>query len=211
MSLRSSSLLSIILTGITVAAPSAAVAQSTPAADAATATAAPAPGGRPQTRQGFYIGFGFGAGSAKLHGDANGESRWGFAGHFKIGGALSQNLLLGAETNGFIRNESGVDYQIATLLAVLQAYPSATSGFWIKGGVGLSTVSLDDGTDRIEATGAAGSIGLGYDVRTGRNFSLVPQASYTFSTGAEAKANGVRLGADVNPAVFQIGLGVMWH
>jgi hypothetical protein len=57
----------------------------------------------------------------------------------------------------------------------------------------------------------AAQFGLGYDFRVGRNFSLTPYANYIASTGAELKLDGSATGADINPNIFQMGLGVTWH
>ena len=49
-------------------------------------------------RDGFFIGFGVGGGSIGFEGDS--EREVGGAGYFKIGGALSDKVLLGAEAGG---------------------------------------------------------------------------------------------------------------
>ena len=60
-------------------------------------TAQPLSGQAP-ARDGFFIGFGGGGGSIGFEGDS--EREVGGAGYFKIGGALSDKVLLGAEAGG---------------------------------------------------------------------------------------------------------------
>jgi len=57
--------------------------------------------GHPQERKGFWIGFGGGYGSADIHCDGcDGDRQGSFTGSFKLGGTLSDKVLLGVESNG---------------------------------------------------------------------------------------------------------------
>jgi len=64
----------------------------------------------PQTREGFWIGFGFGYGTAGLTCDACGSTtREGSAsGYVKLGGTLNKSVLLGGEVDAWTKGESGV-------------------------------------------------------------------------------------------------------
>ena len=78
----------------------------------------------------------------------------------------------------------------------LRFYPSLTSGFFITGGLGLGHVS--DGYDTEWGPGAV--VGLGWDVRVGRNVSLTPFW------------NGFAMSSElVDRNVGQLGLGVTIH
>ncbi len=68
-----------------------------------------------------------------------------------------------------------------------------------------------DDIDEITATGFGYQVGLGYDFRLGRNFSLSPFLNYLGSVGSDAKLNGSSLGGDFNTNVFQFGLGATFH
>ena len=58
----------------------------------------------PQTRKGFWIGFGFGYGSLSCTGCS---STGGVSGYLKMGGTVSPHLLLGGESNGWSKSEGG--------------------------------------------------------------------------------------------------------
>ena len=58
----------------------------------------------PQTRKGFWIGFGLGYGSLSCTGCS---STGGVSGYLKLGGTVSPHLLLGGETNGWTKNVNG--------------------------------------------------------------------------------------------------------
>ena len=162
-------------------------------------------------REGFWIGLGLGAGSLGFGGDVSGVDReTGLSGYLKLGATVSQHFLLGAETNGWTKSESGVNTRVGSLSAVGYVYPSSTSGFFLKGGLGYLAIS-DNASTQSTASGVAAQLGLGYDVRVGGNFSLTPYANYIASSGAELKIGGTGVGGDINPNVLQFGLGVTWH
>lgn len=134
--------------------------------------------GRPQTRQGFWFGLGLGYGS--LCGDECDERAGSGSGYFKLGGTLSQKVLLGFESNAWVKKESDITVSQVNGSGVAYFYPSATGGFHLKAGLGFvrATVAFDvpGGSQTISSseTGVGGLLGLGYDVRVGRNVSLVP-------------------------------------
>jgi hypothetical protein len=164
-----------------------------------------------QAREGFWIGFGLGAGSLGFGGDVSGVDReTGLSGYFKLGAAVSPHFLLGAETNGWTKSEGGVTTSAGALSAVGYVYPRATGGLFLKGGLGYLAIS-DNADYQGSASGLAAQLGVGYDVRVGSNFSLTPYANYLASSGAELKIDGSGVGANINPNVFQFGLGVTWH
>ncbi len=165
-----------------------------------------------QTRDGFWIGVGMGAGSLGFSGDATTSDRSSaLSGYFKLGATISPKFLLGAETNGWTKSEGDVTMRAGALSAVGYFYPSATGGLYLKGGLGVLAISDNAPIQQGSAAGMAASLGLGYDFRVAQNISLSPYANYITSTGAELKVDGAASGADINPNIFQIGLGVTMH
>ena len=155
----------------------------------------------PQTREGFFIGLGLGAGSFGCEGCDGRET--GIAGHLKLGGTINSRVLLGAESAGWTKEEGGARLTHSTLVAFVQFYPSETGGFFLNGGVGISrldaSVSAAGVTVSDGDSGAGFQAGLGYDVRVGTNLSLTPYGLWAFGDH----------GGSVN--VGQAGLGVTWH
>jgi hypothetical protein len=167
---------------------------------------------RPQTRQGFWIGFGLGAGSAGADCSVcTDEREIGLSGHLRAGATVSPAFLLGAETNGWVKSEGGVDQRIGALSATAYWYPSVAGGFYLKGGLGVMGYWVDDGFDELSAVGLGLQLGLGYDFRVGSNFSLTPYLNALAAGGADAKFNGIALGEDFNPNLVQFGMAVSWH
>ena len=168
--------------------------------------------GNPQTRQGFGISFGIGAGSAGVDCEVCPDDReTGLSGYLRIGGYLRPNLFLAGESNGWSKTEDGVEGQAGFLSAVAQWYPQPASGLFVKGGLGLATVSLEDDVDEITSTGLGITVGGGYDFRVGRNFSLSPYINYLRGFGAQANLNGTSTDFDYNVNLLQFGLGFTWH
>jgi hypothetical protein len=155
--------------------------------------------GRPHTREGFWIGLGLGAGSLGCEDCDDRETSW--SGNFKLGGTINPRFLLGVETNGWYKSETGVTLTYGNLSAVGYFYPSELSGFYFKAGAGFANlrVEVDDfGND--SESGPGGVAGLGYDVRVGNNFSLTPYLNFMMGSFNGSTAN-----------VVQAGLGLTWH
>ena len=169
---------------------------------------------RPQAREGFNIGFGFGGGSAGI--DCSGcETRRqsGTVFYLNVGGTINQHLTLGGELNGFGYSSDNEDDTIGSLMMVAHFYPAPAMGFFLAGGAGLTSLSLDNHVDQVNVTSTGGGvqIGAGYDIRLGRNFSLTPYASFVQGFAAKARVNDVSTSETVKPNYAQIGLGFTWH
>jgi len=154
--------------------------------------------GQDQTREGFFIGAGFGWGSL---GVTDGDGRESAAsGYLKLGGTLNDQVLVGAESNAWVKDEDGVSMTVTSVTAIIQFYPSPTSGFFLKGGAGFSTTSISFWGLTVEETGLGLIGGLGYDYRLGTNFSLSPYANYVRGSYEGGSTTDI-----------QLGVGVTWH
>ena len=166
----------------------------------------------PQTRQGFGISFGLGIGSAEFKADGFDVDRESAgSGYLRIGGHVRPNLFIGGELSGWTKEEDGLEGTVSFATAVAQWYPTVSSGFYLKGGLGFSNTVIEGGGDELTAAGLALSLGVGYDWRVAKNFSLTPYLNILQSAGAEAKFNGVGLDENLSTNVVQIGLGFTWH
>lgn len=158
----------------------------------------PADAQNPQTRQGFFISFGFGAGSLGCD-DCGDERESGVNAYLRLGGTLSQRLLIGGEVNGWSKTEDDVTLTVSNVGPVIMFYPSANGGFFLKGGLGLSNISLELGNFTIEDDGIGVTLGLGWDARVGKNFALTPYFDILTSSYE---------GGNFNQIAF--GLGFTW-
>lgn len=150
--------------------------------------------GNEQTRQGFWISFGFGAGSLGCD-DCDDDDRVNGVNFFaRAGGTLSQRLLIGGEVNGWTKSEDNATLTLTNVGPVLLFYPSARGGLFLKGGLGLSSIEFEVGSFSVEDEGVGLTLGLGYDARVGRNFALTPYFDILASSFDGASFNQVAFG-----------------
>ena len=146
-------------------------------------------------RKGFWIGVGLGAGWLHIEGGDGSEA--GFSGNLSLGGTISQNVLLGFQTNGWYKSESGTSISFGTATAVIHFYPSKTGGLFLTGGLGLATFKVE-GFDAENDVGMV--LGGGWDLRIARNTSISPFVNFF---GGNFDGTMV--------TTFQVGAGVMFH
>jgi hypothetical protein len=177
-------------------------------------TQAVAAQGLPNTRQGFWIGFGLGAGSIGADcPSCSNERTSGFSGYLRLGGTVSQHVLLGGETNGWVHNQNGLDESMGFASGVLYWYPSASGALYLKIGIGGMSYRSDDGLDVITATAGAGSIGIGYEIRVRPSMSIALFFNSLASAPVTFRVDGVVAPSneDFKMNLVQLGVGLTWH
>lgn len=166
----------------------------------------------PQTREGFGISFGFGGGSGAAECDlCSSDRETGFSGYLRLGGYVRPHVLIAFESNGYVKTLDGYDISGGFYSAVVQWYPNPLTGLYLKGGAGLMAYLETDGVDEVTVSALGLGVGIGYDARVGKNFSLTPYANLLFSGKADAKFNSGSTGVDASFNLLQIGLGFTWH
>jgi hypothetical protein len=196
--MRSSRVVSCLLLALIVGVvPAAAQTPSYPVSSRVPSSAdQDASGGRPHTREGFWFSGGLGVGSLGCE-DCD-ERETSLSADIAVGGTLSSRFLIGAGTSAWSKEEDGLTLTVATLEARMRFYPRAEAGFFLTGGLGLSTVRVgfDDFGDESE-NGLGVTLGLGWDVRVARNVSITPYWTGTAVRVDEANANFGSLGVAV--------------
>jgi hypothetical protein len=158
----------------------------------------------PQTRKGFWIGFGFGWGSYGIGGDSvpSGTGREdSYTGFLKLGGTVNPHLLLGAESVVWTKSEQGATLTAGNVTASAFYYPKPASGFFLNGGVGFSRAEVSGGGVSAGNTGPGFTLGTGYDLRVGTNVSITPVADYVWG----------RPQSGFNHNFFNFAVGVTFH
>ena len=129
--------------------------------------AAPAP----QVRHGFLIGFSLGGGTLSCDGC---DDLSGVALDIHLGGMLAPNLALMFDGTGVAHSFEGGGTLIHVVDTVAAQY-WVTPELWIKGGIGVGRLSLNDESGEevlASETGAAMMGGVGYEVMHSRTFAL---------------------------------------
>jgi hypothetical protein len=165
-------------------------------------------------RQGFWIGFGLGGGSIGANCvDCDSSRTGGVTGFLRLGGTVSQHVLLGGEIDGWGKKQNGVTGSMGFASFIASLYPAANAGFFLQLGLGGMSYTEDDGIDKVEATAPAGSFGLGYDFRVGHMLSVTPFLNALASSAVSFKVNGVSVpsGEDIKLNLVHVGIGLTWH
>jgi hypothetical protein len=175
--------------------------------------------GHPQERKGFWIGFGAGYGSASASADCDGcggDREGSVTGFLKLGGTLNPHVLLGVETNVWVKDEGdNTTLTLGAFTGTVTLYPQAEGGFFLKAGVGASYVSSEfrEGSlsASIDKTGWAVLVGAGYDLRVGRNISLTPCINYHYGKPGDIDFEGETVFPGWKQNVVSFELGITFH
>ena len=137
------------------------------------------------------------------------------SGYLRLGKGFTPSVMLGVELNGWNKTENQVTGRTGMLSAIAQWYPSLTSGFFAKGGMGIGRTTIDDKSgvtpDKLESTGFGYQVGMGYDMSINRRWSITPYVNYLATACANATLNGVNQNQKLDANYFQYGLGLSWH
>lgn len=142
-----------------------------------------------QVRDGFWIQFGIGFSTfgCEFCTGRNNE----IAGDFAIGGAVGERWLVGFVSSS--TTEVGIlgdDRTINVGGIGAQYYPTLTSGFYVKGSLGLAS-----GTSA--SNGVGGTVGLGFDTPRSGSFGFSPFADVMFGSLDDSSFNAVRFGVSL--------------
>lgn len=174
----------------------------------------------PNVRQGFWYGFGFGAGSGQLNCEiCDDQSGTDLAASIRAGGVLSKSWLLGAELDGWTNSQEVATRRSWSALAVALWYPWPTRGAYLKGGLGFTGYRASDSVDVISTTQPGGILGVGYEWRVGKNYSLNPYFNFQYTLSGDltfehTEDNTVTtsiIADDASVSSFQLGVALVIH
>lgn len=134
---------------------------------------------KPTKHQGLYLGFGFGPGSSGFNEDNSNYDFGRDSGlvlNMRIGSAFNDNLLIGLEIDAWRKEENNVALQYNNYAAAVIYYPS--TGFFLKGGFAYSVLVAEAYGLSSSESGSGFMAGVGYEIRTGDKFALVPSFQY---------------------------------
>ena len=160
-------------------------------------------------REGFFIGFGFGGGGGTV---ADDEDVSGGTGWLTLGGTVTPKVRLAADFQAFVPNGENGDLTTGTSTLAVLFYPSVTSNFFLKGGVGASQVTISTAGPDGSGFGFGEVFGIGFDARVGRKISITPQLTWFGGrTGDIEDDDGNPIANDVGFGVAALSVGVVFH
>lgn len=175
-----------------------------------------APAQAPAARHGFWGAFGLGygangltcSGGCSFNSDAKGG---GLTVALKLGGTPSPRMRLGGEVNLWTKDHSGVTESVGNVSVAVYLYPTARSGFFVKGGVGGGSFQLTQGSSSTAANGFGFVTGLGYDIRVGSKVSLSPIANFYFGKDGDLRDGSTVVIPGIKHAIVDVGLSVQYN
>jgi hypothetical protein len=157
---------------------------------------------------GYWGNLGLGGGLRIASASGTTETTGGGAGLIRMGGKLSNHVLLGGELGGWGWEDDGIFVVRGNWTLTGVFFPSADLGLLLKGGVGGATARAVEtetmGTGRsITALGFGASVGIGYDIAFGPSVSLTPGVDFLYQWIDDP---------DVRKAgLLLFTIGVTWH
>ena len=131
-----------------------------------------------------------------------------------VGGAVSQNVLLGVQGQYWV-NTGGATQQVRSAVAVVQWYPWPAANFFVRAGVGIvqGTVSLTTDTTGAHTAKSSGvnlTISAGYDFRVTSHFGVAVQAATHVAALGDLAVGGATAN-DVIAYISRIGVALVWR
>lgn len=167
-------------------------------------------------RSGFH--FSIGLGTASMGAGCDGctsnpfsERLNGVSGFLQLGGAVNPQLVITGEFMGWISNDEPVFRRVAGLSLALLGYPSAASGFFVKGAVGGVRAIVEDDVFVVQTDAWTATTGIGYDIPVGSSLLITPYLNYIRSFGGTTTVNAVTSPVAVHPDAFQLGAALTVH
>lgn len=129
---------------------------------------------------GFWVIVGLSRGSERYRFDT--DSIWADpfqANSFLLsaGGGVSPDFTLGLEWNIWSSYEATSDQRLQALSLVGNWYPMG-SPFFLKGGIGLGSNRIEDGTGIFKDSGYGVTVGAGVDIPIARRVAIEPRIDY---------------------------------
>jgi hypothetical protein len=145
-------------------------------------------------------------------------TKWGLGSCLRVGGALSNKVLLGVETFGFLdktfgfaKQDTSVVAETGTVALTVLWFPWR-SGFFLKGGVGTGqgtfTVLASPGQPvTADGVGVGLTYGLGFDLPISRKFALTVNAAAVITAIGDLVLPTTRVD-DVIATMYHAALGI---
>ncbi len=164
-------------------------------------------------REGFWIGFGMGYGTASASCDncVSGPRTGGITAFVKLGGTPSRNLLIGGAVAGWAHASGGTNETMTHITGSLYYYPVSWSGLFVTTGLGFATYHITAGA--VSGTGWGAVAGLGYDIPVSRHASLTPVANVLLGGVGSLTQPGVTgvYATGWKQTLLDVGLGITFH
>jgi hypothetical protein len=126
-----------------------------------------------------------------------------------VGGPVTPNLLIGAEIVRWSAPQRDSAAALDFLTASAYVYPSTRSGWFVDGGIGVSSY---DNAIALPAIGLGLAVGTGIDIRVARNLSLTPAAHLLWGSPRDVHTNEqLRVARGLEPGLIAVDLSASFR
>ncbi len=144
----------------------------------------------------------------------------GSAGLLRLGGTLTDTVLLGWESAGFTHETLGSGPEDSTTVAemgtvsIIVLWFPWRSGLFLKGGVGIAegrfTIATGTAVDSTEGIGIGMTLGVGWDIPISRKFAITANAASIIVAPGDFVLPGRRI-EDIIGSIYQITVGITFR
>ncbi|MGE0352893.1 MAG: hypothetical protein AB7I33_01895 [Gemmatimonadales bacterium] len=126
----------------------------------------------------------------------------------RLGGTPSQHWTLGGELFAWFHDLPDRSSEtLGSAMFIAQFYPASRAGLFLKGGAGFAGAYMEtEVSPNVVITGEEGGfatvLGVGYDIRVGRNVSITPTLDWHHQFYDRS---------DVRERIVSLGVGVTFH
>lgn len=168
------------------------------------------------SRSGVHFSLGLGAGSvsascAECAVDLFSDRLTGVSGVLQLGFFANPRLAVAGEFIGWVKNDAPIYRRVAGLGVSVIGYPSASSGFFLKGTIGGLRAIVEDDVFIAQTDAWMATTGIGYDIPVGSSVALTAYANYVRSFGGATTLNSLTSDVVVTPDALQLGVGLTVH
>jgi hypothetical protein len=166
-------------------------------------------------RDGFHLSMGIGGGSVSASCDECpvdffDDRLYGLSGRIQVGRAVSSKLVIAGELSGWLKDDGPVFRRIAAIGLVVLGYPSDTSGFFVKGGVGGLSASIEDDFNEFQTDAWTAQAGIGFDIVVG-DAMVTPYASHVRTFNGQTWFDDIVSPVTVLPNAILLGMAFTVH
>jgi len=132
----------------------------------------------------------------------------GVAGTLGLGWTVGQSVVIGVETQWWVRPDAFFALAMANVNGVVLFYPSKTLGLWLKGGAGWLGAGGSAPGVEVTGSGMGWTLGVGYDLYLGSTIAFTPYLTYVGSGNVSTTVNEIPIDVSLSPNFWQFGLAV---
>ena len=174
-----------------------------------------------ESRRGFWVGVGMAQGFTSLRCgicDADRETG-GLGGHLRVGGTVSNRLLLGGDGTYWRRRDGDIVEQATGVAGAGYWYPDPRHGYYLKLGLGVAWYRAAEDDIALTAQLLTLVSGIGYEMRVNPTVSVVPFINVLMTAKGDLLREDTRNGGfsasrvadDVGLLSLQLGFGITRH